>query len=58
MSKNLTKKDQAKVLRMFKKETKDGKKIASLLGINRDSVFRFLEESGLRTYSPGTYNIY
>lgn len=56
MFKALTKKDQKRVLSMFKK-TKNARKIAKEINVPRFSVMRFLEETGLRFYSPGSYNL-
>lgn len=52
----LTKKEQKRVLSIFKNTTKDARKIAEELSVPRFSVMRFLENEGLRNYSPGSYN--
>lgn len=47
---------QKSILSTFKKETKDARKIAEKLNLNRRQVMSFLENSGLRTYSEGSFN--
>lgn len=45
------------IVSTFKRETKDARRIAEKLNLKRFDVMRFLETEGLRSYSPGSYNI-
>jgi len=60
-SKQLTKKEQEKVLRMFNgtknvKAVRNGRAIAEYLGIPRAYVMRFLNDKGLTHYSRSSYS--
>jgi hypothetical protein len=50
----MTKKDQAAVLKLFK-TTIDARKIANMLGLRRHMVMFFLESKGLSHYSVNSY---
>jgi len=51
---NLTKKEQKSILSV-RKTTANARTIAESLGLPRYHVMAFLEESGLNSYSEGSY---
>ncbi len=53
---SINKKVQKQIEKIFKNETKDAHKISTALGVPRRAVMAHLESTGLRTYSPGSYN--
>jgi len=46
---------QKTILKQFAEDTKDAKKLASWNCVPRPQVMLFLEQMGLRSYSPGSY---
>lgn len=46
---------QKAILEHFTTITKDAKRLASMNCVPRPQVMLFLEQQGLRTYSPGSY---
>ena len=51
----IPKRAQKSVLSMFKKTTKDARRISDELQLPRHQVMYFLETEGLKEYSEGSY---
>lgn len=58
---SLNKNQQKSILSIFSgkskvfEKTQDAKRIAHIVGVKRNDVMLFLEESGLKNYSEGSY---
>ena len=50
-----TQKVSRQIVFMFKRETKDARKIAKILDLPRRDVMAFLQLKGFREYSEGSY---
>ncbi len=56
LRKTLNKREEAAIIKMFTKETKNARTISDTIGVPHRQVMALLEDKGLKTYASGSYN--